>query len=68
MKYSTHDGRRSRAGLQASTWASTHQPQGAGEKSYESMAEITAWFDECAISPNDKRKIASDNARRLFGL
>jgi 2,3-dihydroxybenzoate decarboxylase len=35
---------------------------------YESMAEIASWFDECAISPNDKRKIASDNARRLFAL
>jgi len=35
---------------------------------YESMSEITEWFDNCAISPNDKRKIASENARRLFGI
>ena len=35
---------------------------------YESMAEITDWFDNCAISPNDKRKVASENARRVFGL
>lgn len=35
---------------------------------YESMSEITEWFDHCAISPNDKRKIASANAESLFGL
>lgn len=35
---------------------------------YEAMSEITDWFDNCTISPNDKRKIASGNAQRLFGL
>ena len=35
---------------------------------YESMSEITQWFDGCAISPNDKRAIACGNARRLFGF
>ena len=35
---------------------------------YESMSEITEWFDNCPISPNDKRQVASGNARRLFGL
>ena len=35
---------------------------------YESMSEITEWFDNCPLSPNDKRQVASGNARRLFGL
>lgn len=35
---------------------------------YESMHEISDWFDNCSISPNDKRKVASENARRILGL
>ena len=35
---------------------------------YESMREISEWFDNCPISPADKRKLASGNARRIFDL
>ncbi|HMN81663.1 MAG TPA: amidohydrolase family protein [Burkholderiaceae bacterium] len=35
---------------------------------YESMREISAWFDDCPIGPADKAKIGAANARRLFKL
>jgi 2,3-dihydroxybenzoate decarboxylase len=35
---------------------------------YESMREISEWFDNCPISPADKRKLASGNARRILNL
>lgn len=33
---------------------------------YESMREASAWFDNAAISDNDRIKIGSTNARQLF--
>jgi len=35
---------------------------------YETMAEGAPWFDACPISDNDRLKIGSENARRLFSL
>lgn len=35
---------------------------------YESMEEISSWFDSCPISENDRLKIGSENAKKLFQL
>lgn len=35
---------------------------------YESMEEISSWFDTCPISENDRIKIGSENATKLFNL
>lgn len=35
---------------------------------YESMEESSAWLDDLPISPDQRRKIAYDNACKLFGL
>ena len=35
---------------------------------YESMRELTPWFDTCPISENDRLKIGRTNAQKLFKL
>ena len=35
---------------------------------FENIDHAADWFDACAISEADRRKIGSTNARRLFGL
>jgi gamma-resorcylate decarboxylase len=35
---------------------------------YESMHEISPWFDACPISENDRVKIGRTNAAKLFGI
>lgn len=35
---------------------------------FENIDHAAIWFDRCAISEADRRKIGRDNARRLFGL
>jgi gamma-resorcylate decarboxylase len=35
---------------------------------YESMEELSSWFDTCPISENDRAKIGHANARKLFLL
>ena len=35
---------------------------------YEMMAPAARWIERAPISENDRRKIASGNARTLFGL
>lgn len=35
---------------------------------YESMTEISTWFDNCSISENDRVKIGRTNAQKLFNI
>jgi len=35
---------------------------------YESMDELSPWFDQCPISDNDRVKIGRTNSEKLFGL
>jgi gamma-resorcylate decarboxylase len=35
---------------------------------YESMDELSPWFDTCPISDNDRQKIGRDNSFKLFKL
>ena len=35
---------------------------------FENVDHATDWFDACAISEEDRKKIGRDNARRLFKL
>jgi 2,3-dihydroxybenzoate decarboxylase len=35
---------------------------------YESMDEISPWFDTCPISENDRDKIGRTNSTKLFGI
>lgn len=35
---------------------------------YETMEEISSWFDTCPISENDRFKIGNGNAAKLFNL
>jgi gamma-resorcylate decarboxylase len=35
---------------------------------YETMQEISSWFDSCSIGETDREKIGNSNARRLFRL
>ncbi|WP_275886771.1 amidohydrolase family protein [Bacillus halotolerans] len=35
---------------------------------YESMEEISFWFDHCPISETDRLKIGTENAASLFKL
>lgn len=35
---------------------------------YESMDELSPWFDTCPISDNDRVKIGRTNSEMLFGL
>ncbi|MFB0637025.1 amidohydrolase family protein [Bacillus rugosus] len=33
---------------------------------YETMEEISSWFDQCPISETDRYKIGAENAAQLF--
>ena len=35
---------------------------------YESMSELSQWFDNCSISENDRLKIGRTNAKKLFNI
>ena len=35
---------------------------------YESMTELSTWFDTCSISENDRLKIGKTNAQKLFNI
>ncbi|SDM04490.1 hypothetical protein [Nonomuraea jiangxiensis] len=35
---------------------------------YESMDELSPWFDTCPISNNDREKIGRTNSEKLLGL